>query len=772
MSQIGRPMPRLEAEEKVSGTAEYIHNLVLPGMLHGAIVRAPVPHARITGVDTATALGVAGVHRVVTSADVLTVTAMPRYGPALQDQPVLAIDEVRHVGDPVAVVLADTMPAAQEAADLVIAGYAELPAVFDEVAATADDAPLVHERVEASALFADLKGLGDREHTNVSLWYKLRRGQVEDGLAGADHVFEHTFHTPATAHVPMEPMVSVAEPGPRGSVIVHSATQNPSEVRTELARLLGLPENKVRVRTAFLGGGFGGKLYPRLEPMAAVCALLTRRPVRIALSMDESFVALTRHASTSKLKTGVRRDGTIVARQCETWWNTGAYADIGPRITQKTGSTAAGPYDIPAVRIDSYNVYTHLPPAGAFRGFGVPQVTWAYESQADIIARALGIDPIEFRRRNLLRNTQQHATGTEIRSAGTAEVLDALHRAMRWDQPFHRGDGPVRRGRGIALGIKAVITPSTSGAIVTVHPDGSCSVGCGIVDMGQGSATAFAQLCAEVLGLRAEDVVVLQPDTDTTPYDMGTLGSRSTFHMGHAVHAAAASARSQLLGVAAKVLSADPAELTVRDAVVTNQMDGRSLSFADIMASEFGMRAGNIIGTGTYTPDYIKPDSETGQSPNITAFWMVGGAGAEVSVDTRSGALTVQRLVVAADAGRAINPAIVRTQLSGAAIMQLGMTVSEELRYSGGQPLNTGLAQYRVPGFMDVPDIEPVIVEVPQENAPFGVKGVGESGTFAVSPAVANAVDDAVGVRVYDLPLTGEKIWAALRARAGQEAGR
>lgn len=740
-------------------------------MLHGAIVRSAVPHARITDVDATAALGVAGVHRVVTSADVLTVTAVPRYGPAFWDQPVLAIDEVRHVGDPVAVVLADAMPAAQDAADLVTVGYAELPAVFDEVAATADDAPLVHERVEASALFADLKGLGDREHTNVSLWYKLRRGQVEDGLAGADYVFEHTFHTPATAHVPMEPMVSVAEPGPRGSVIVHSATQNPSEVRTELARLLGLPENKVRVRTAFLGGGFGGKLYPRLEPMAAACALLTRRPVRIALTMDESFVALTRHASTSKLKTGVRQDGTIVARQCETWWNTGAYADIGPRITQKTGSTAAGPYNIPAVRIDSYNVYTHLPPAGAFRGFGVPQVTWAYESQADIIARALGIDPIEFRRRNLLRNAQLHATGTEIRNAGTAEVLDALHRAMRWDQPFDRGDGPVRRGRGIALGIKAVITPSTSGAIVTVHPDGSCSVGCGIVDMGQGSATAFAQLCAEVLGLRAEDVVVLQPDTDTTPYDMGTLGSRSTFHMGHAVHSAAASARSQLLGVAAKVLSADPAELTVRDAVVTNEMDGRSLSFADIMASEFGMRAGNIIGTGTYTADYIKPDSETGQSPAITAFWMVGGAGAEVSVDTRSGALTVERLVVAADAGRAINPEVVRTQLSGAAIMQLGMTVSEELRYSGGQPLSTGLAQYRVPGFMDVPDIEPVIVEVPQENAPFGVKGVGESGTFAVSPAVANAVDDAVGVRVYDLPLTGEKIWAALRACAGQEAG-
>ncbi|MGH3425136.1 MAG: xanthine dehydrogenase family protein molybdopterin-binding subunit, partial [Nocardioidaceae bacterium] len=409
--QIGRSMPRLESEAKVTGTAEYIHNLAIPGMLYGRVVRSVLPHATIVGIDFSSALDVPGVRHVVTAEDVRKVTAEDYYGPAFWDQPVLAIDKVCHVGEAVAVVLADTPRAAISGAEHVDIEYEELPAVFDEVEAAGPDAPVVHDRIRASALFADLKQLGDRENTNISLHYKLRRGDVEAGLAAADRVFEHTFKTPATVHAPMEPLVSVAETGPNEAITVHSATQNPSEVRSELSRLFGVTENKVRIRTAFLGGGFGGKLYPRLEPIAAACARIAGRPVRIALTMDEDFTNLTRHASTSRLRTGVMLDGTIVARQCETWWNGGAYADIGPRVTQKTGMTAAGPYDIENVSIDSYNVYTNLPPAGAFRGFGVPQVSWAYESQTDIIARELGIDPLEFRRRNLLRNHRPHATG-------------------------------------------------------------------------------------------------------------------------------------------------------------------------------------------------------------------------------------------------------------------------------------------------------------------------------------------------------------------------
>lgn len=770
--QIGRSLPRLESEAKVAGTAEYIHNLELPGMLYGKIVHSLHPHARVRGIEVLAALEVEGVRRVVTAEDVRTVTAEDYYGPAFWDQPVLAIGKVRHVGEAVAVVLADTQHAADEAADLVDVDYEELPAVYDEVEAAEEGAPLVHESIRPSGLFTDLQALGEREGTNVNFHYKLVRGDVEAGFAAADRVFEHTFKTPATTHAPMEPLVSVAEVGDRGNLVVHSASQNPSQVRTELSRLFGITENKVRVRTAFLGGGFGAKLYPRVEPIAAVCTRLTGHPVRIALSMEEQFVNLTRHATTFRMRTGVTADGTIIARACDIWWNSGAYADIGPRVTQKTGMTAAGPYDIENVGINSYNVYTNLPPAGAMRGFGVPQVVWAYESQSDIIAAELGMDPLEFRRRNLLRNHRPHASGTIMRDAGTEEVLEELRRELRWDEPFDRGDGSRRRGRGLAIGIKAVITPSTSVAIVNLHGDGSCGVYCGTTDMGQGSNTAFAQVAAEVLGLRAEDVSVLHPDTQTTPYDMGTLGSRSLYHMGHAIRSAALEVRRQVLEIAAKLQQADVDELDLHEGHVVSHRGERRLPLSEVLIGRFGMRAGNIIGAGDFTPRYEKPDAETGQSDHIAAFWMVGGVGAEVTVDPETGALTVDRLVSVGDVGRAINPAVVRGQLTGAAVMQLGQTLSEELQYEDGQLTNAGLGFYKVPGVLDVPpDLAAVVVEFPMEGAPFGAKGVGETGTFAVSPAVASAVYDAVGARVLELPLTAERIWRAARETAEAKGG-
>jgi CO/xanthine dehydrogenase Mo-binding subunit len=763
--QIGRSVPRLEGEAKVTGTAEYIHDLELPGMLYGRIVHSLQPHARIRGIDTSAALEVEGVHRVVTAEDVRTVTVEDHYGPAFWDQPVLAAGKVRHVGEAVAVVLADSQDTADEAADLVDVAYEELPAVFDEVEAARDDAPLVHDRIVPSGLFTDLRSLGEREGTNVGLHYQLRRGDVGAGFAAADRVVENTFKTSATTHAPMEPLVSVAELGDRGNLIVHSASQNPSQVRTELSRLFGITENKLRVRTAFLGGGFGAKLYPRVEPIAAVCARLTGRGVRIALRMEEQFVNLTRHATTTRLRTGVTRDGRIVARACDIWWNTGAYADIGPRVTQKTGMTAAGPYDIENVSINSYCVYTNLPPAGALRGFGVPQVVWAYESQADIIAAELGMDPLEFRRRNLLRNHRPHASGTVMRGVAADEVLDELGREMRWDEPFDHGEGASRRGRGLAIGLKAVITPSTSVAIVNLHGDGSCGVHCGTTDMGQGANTALAQVAAEVLGLRTEDVSVLHPDTQSTPYDMGTLGSRSLYHMGHAIRSAAMEVRRQVLQTAARLLGTDAGELDLHDNHVVSR-DGRRLPLPEVLIGRFGMRAGNIIGTGEFTSRYDKPDHDTGQSEHIAAYWMIGGTGAEVTVDRETGALTVDRLVSVGDVGTAVNPAIVRGQLTGAAVMQLGQTLSEELQFDEGQLTNAGLGLYKVPGILDVPAaLEPVMVEFPLEGAPFGAKGVGETGTFAVSPAVANAVHDAVGVRVLRLPLTAERIWRAIRER-------
>lgn len=764
INQVGRSVPRLEGEAKVTGTVEYIHNFGLEGMLQGKIVRSVVPHARIVSIDTAAAEEVPGVHRVITAADVRTVTAVDTVGPAFHDQPVLAIDKVRFVGEPVACVVADDARTAAHAADLVVVDYDRLPAVFDEMAACEPDAPLVHDQVNASTMFADLKSLSDRRDTNVALDYTLRRGDADAALAGAAHVFEHRFHSPASVHAAMEPFVSVGEVGDNGLIIVHSATQNASIIQIELARLFGVPENRIRVRTAFLGGGFGAKLYPKLEPLVAVCAKLLHRPVRIALTMDEQFVTLTRHATTVTLRTGVDDDGRIVARKCDVTWNTGAYADIGPRVTQKSGFTAAGPYDIENVSIDSRCVYTNLPPAGAMRGFGIPQVAWAYECQADLIARGLGIDPLDFRERNVLRNGRPHATGTVVQGAGTEEVLAELRDAMDWDTPLADSDGPVRRGRGVAFGMKAVITPSTSVAQVNLSGDGSCSVYCSTTDMGQASATAYAQIVGDVLGLAAEDVAVVHPDTLFTPYDMGTLGSRSLYHMGNALTQAAGEVREQLLDAASGQTGVAADQLRLESGAVVDP-DGNRRTFREVMVGRFGMQAGNLIGRGDFTPPYTKPDPDTGQSEDVTAFWMVGGCGVEVSVDTETGHLTVDRLVVVGDAGRAINPDVVRAQFVGAAIMQLGIARSEELRYEDGQITNTGLAYYKVPGVLDVPrKLESRVVEVPMGgDAPFGAKGVGETGSFAVAPAIANAIHDAVGVRLMAGPMTDDRIWEALQ---------
>src|SRR4051812_20600445 len=451
-SQIGRSVPRLESWLKVTGRAEYVHNLRLPGMLYGKIFRSTVAHGRIKRIDTSAARAMAGVHSVVTAAEVKTVVPDPYYGPAFHDQPVLALDKVRYVGEPVAVVLASDPHVAEEAVHLITAEYDELPAVYDEVEAVSSRA-IVHDALRPAGTFPDLKHLKGVKNTNVALDFRLRRGDSAKAMARAERVFEHRFRTQQVMHTPLEPLVSVAE-CTEDALTIHTASQSPSFVRIEIARLLGWPENRVRVRVPFLGGGFGAKLYIKLEALVAVLSLRVKRPVKISLTMEEQFFTITKHASTFRIKSGVTKDGRIVARDCEVWWNGGAYADIGPRVTQKSGFTAAGPYDIEDVRIDSYALYTNLPPAGALRGFGIPQLVWAYESHTDILARELGIDPIEFRRRNLLREGRPQATGTRMKDAGLEKVLDRLAVLMNWEEPFERGGGALRRGRGIALGFK------------------------------------------------------------------------------------------------------------------------------------------------------------------------------------------------------------------------------------------------------------------------------------------------------------------------------
>jgi CO/xanthine dehydrogenase Mo-binding subunit len=744
--EVGRSLPRLEANAKVTGRVEYVHAMRLPGMRIAKLVRSTVAHGRIKAINLDEALKVPGVERIVTSADIVKIIPHPYYGPAFHDQPILAMDKVRYVGEPVAAVLARDPHVAEQAARLVAIEYEELPAVFDEVEARTSKV-VVHEELKPAGTFPDLKHLHGVRDTNVALDFQLRRGNPDRAFTEAAHVFEHTFKTQQVLHVPLEPYVSIAETDGK-RMTIHTASQSPSFVRLEIARLLGWAENRVRVRVPFLGGGFGGKLYIKLEALVAALSLLTNWPVKISLTMEEQFYTLTKHASTFRIKSAVDKSGKVTARECEVWWNGGAYADIGPRITQKSGFTAPGPYDIDTIKIDSYALYTNLPPAGALRGFGIPQLVWAYESHTDLIARALGRDPVEFRRRNILRDGRPQATGTVVKDMGADACLDRAAQLIGWDAPFDRGRGTIRRGRGIAVGFKASISPTTSVAVVQVAADGSCTLLCGTVDMGQGSDTAMAQLVAEILNIPTEAVNVVHSDTDVTPYDMATLGSRSTFHMGLAVTRAAQDAKAKLEALAAEV----------------GLPPGSNVPIRELFERKYKMQAGTIVGTGDFIPSYAPPNHETGQSENVTPFWMVGATAVEIAIDTETGHMSIERMINVADVGRSINPKMVETQLSGAAIMQLGFTTTEKMEFEAGQVTNASFADYKIPGILDLPEsMTSVVVDANQHNGPFGAKGVGESGTFAVSPAIANAIEDAVGVRITSLPITPEKIFRAIR---------
>jgi len=750
--QVGRRVDRLESRAKVTGTADYTHNVVLPRMLHARIVRSTHAHARILSIATQAAEAMPGVFKVVTARDVLKVIPDPHYGPAFHDQTILAIEKVRHIGEPVAVVLAADVHVAEAAAGLVNVEYEVLPAVFDEVEAAHSTKVLVHEALKPAGTFPDLKHLAGRKATNVALDYRLRHGDVEQAFASAAHVFDHTFRTQQVMHVPLEPMISIAEPQDRG-IVIHTASQSPSFVRIEIARLLGWPENQVQVKTRLLGGGFGAKLYIKLEALAVALALIARRPVRVALTMEEQFYTITKHATTFRIRSAVDASGRITGRHCEVYWNGGAYADIGPRVTQKSGFTAGGPYDIPNLNIDSYQVYTNLPPAGAFRGFGITQMVWGYESQADLIARELGMDPVAFRRLNLLENGRPHGTGTVMKDAALGLVLERVATRMEWRKPIDRGAGTIRRGRGIGLGFKAVVAPTTSVATITLGGDASCTLLISTVDMGQGSDTAMAIVAADVLGIRAEQIRVVHPDTDVTPYDMATLGSRSTFHMGNAVKLAAEDLLAKLRSLAVEV----------------GMPFNGIADAATLLKKKFGMQAGTVIGTASYIPPYKSPDAE-GRSTDITPNWMIGGTGVEVDVDTETGHFRVLRMENVVDCGTPLNPKVVETQISGAAIMQLGLTHLEKMEFDAeGQLRNASFSEYKIPGMLDIPEqfgCEAVASQ--QATGPFGAKGIGESACFGVSSAIAEAIHDAVGVRITSLPITPEAVFRALADKRGE----
>ena len=749
---VGRPVPRVDGLEKVTGRARYVTDLVLPGMAHAKVLRSPYVHARVRRVDVGRAGARPGVFAALSSADLTW--CEPYFGPAFRDRPVLAIDVVRHEGEPVAAVAAVDEATAEEALELIDVDYEPLPSAITLEEALGPGAPLVHTGEPLSGHFADLATLRPQPGTNVCHRFHFERGDAVTMLAGADLVVEDTYRFPPVQHVALEPHAVLAAWDETGTLTLWASTQNPYSVRVELARMFGVPLARIRVIVPHLGGGFGSKTYAKLEPLAAALARAAGRPVRLAASVPEAFQTVRRCAARVTTRVGFRHDGTLVAVECAADYDVGAYADIGPRVVQKGTYTATGPYRVPHVRLDARAVYTNTTPGGAFRGFGVPQLAWALESLFDVAAGRLDRDPVDLRRQNFLAHGEEFAPGDTPIDGKLEESLDRAAEAIGWTRA-----GAADRGRGVAAMLKASLAPSVSEAIVRLHTDGSVSVLASAVEMGQGTRTVLAQIAAEVLSLPLARVTVVQPDTAVTPYDQTTSSSRSTAMTGRAVQLAAEDVRDQLLRVVAEALGVAARDLALEDGAVV--APARRLTYTEVLVLRFGMSGGELIGRGV-----IAPGRTAAPLGGSTPFWEMAVGAAEVSVDEETGAVRVERYVSVADVGRAINPLLLEGQDEGGVVQGLGHTLLEEMLYQDGHLLNGTLLVYRVPRADDAPpELECHFVENADGSGPFGAKGAGEGSLIPVSPAVANALARLTGVRLRDLPLTPERVWRALRAR-------
>ena len=738
--------------EKVTGRACYIGDMEAPGMAHARVLRSPYAHARIVSVDVSRARALPGVLAVVAGRDLTWCD--PFYGPALRDRPILAVDVTRHQGEPVVAVAAVDETTAAEAIELVDVVYEEIPAVMTIEEALAAGAPLVHTADPMAGHFSDIATFRGQPGTNICHQFEFARGDATAALAAADVTVEDTYTFPRVQHYSMEPHGVIAQWEDDAHLTVWATTQNPFSVRAELAAIFRLPASGIRIAVPLLGGGFGGKTYAKLEPIAAVLARVARRPVRLLISVEDAFHTVRRCSSRVRVQLGLRRDGTLVAARCEADFDVGAYADIAPRVVQKGTYTATGPYRVPNVWLHSNAVYTNTTPGGAFRGFGVPQIAWAVESLMDVAAERLDRDPVELRGQNLLAHGEEFAPGETPVDGKFEESLHRLAESIRWTQAVVAG-----RARGVAAMMKASVAPSVSEAIVRLHADASVTVLVSTVEMGQGARTVMAQVAAEVLAVPLGRVTVLAPDTSITPYDQTTSSSRSTTMAGRAVQEAAEDVVQQLFAIARRRLGAPRRGLRVEEATVVG--GGMRIPYAELIDQHFGMRGGELIGRGVVAPG--RTGSPLGGS---TPFWETAMGAAEISLDEETGAISVEAYASVADVGRCINPQQCEAQDEGAVMQGLGHTLLEEMIYENGQLLNANLVGYRVPRAEDLPvELETRFVENGDGPGPFGAKGAGEGSLVPVSPAIGNALARLTGVRMRELPLTPERVWRALRER-------
>lgn len=772
MKYVGESFKRVDGVKKATGTLKYVDDLKPTRFLHASVKRSPHAHARILNINVKEAKKLKGVKAVITGREFSGAKCCKRVGLYLEDKTFLAVEKVIYVGEAVAAVAAETKEIADEAVKLIEVEYEILPKVINARKALDKDAPLVHPNL-ANYKYAPI--FFPEPNTNISNHFKLRKGDVEKGFEESDLIVENEFFVPHIQHAPIENHSAIAQIDADGALTVWASCQSPYAVRQALSVAFDIPLNKLRVISPAIGGGFGSKAGTTLEGIIIPLAMRTNgRAVKLTYSREDEFVSsFVRQALFAKMKTGVRKDGKILAMKNEFIWDGGAFTEYGVNIVKAGGYASTGPYEVGNVWTDSICAYTNHPVGGPYRGFGMSEIQFGIEQNLDIIADKLGIDKIEIRRTNALKAGSYTSMGEKLDMCGLIDCLDVVVNEMDFNKKEKSSSPNKARGKGLACVFKAPSMPTNvaSSAIIKLNEDGTAHLLVTAQDMGQGSDTVLTQIAAEVLSIHPDKITIKTGDTDHTPYEWQTVASRTTYCAGNSVKSACEDVKKQLLELAQIKMGMYKRDLELRDGYVVSKIyPDKKLPISELalgLTLEDGSGIhGPIIGRGVFIPPNIRNvDKETGLGEKPVVFWTFGSQGVEIEVDIETGQIRVLEVVSCFDVGKVVNPQLIEGQVEGGIVQGIGSALFEELIIEGGEVKNKSFVDYKIPTADDMPKMTIRFVENPEETGPFGARAIAEVCMVAAAPAIANALYDAVGIRINTMPLTAERVLKAIKEK-------
>ncbi|MCX5785338.1 MAG: xanthine dehydrogenase family protein molybdopterin-binding subunit [Elusimicrobia bacterium] len=774
---VGQSVLRVDGWEKVKGAAKYTDDLEFgPGLLYAAVVESPFAHARIKSINTAKAEKLHGVVKVVTGENF-----KHKFGLYMTDRYVFATDTVRFVGEQVAAVVATDAKIALRGAALVEVKYEELTPVLDPVKALEKNSPLVHPDLEN---YRHVPWFFPKPKTNIAHWRKTRKGDLAKGFKEADLVMEDTYYVPRYAHCAIEPHCVIGLYDESGRLTMWTSSQSPFTQRNVFVQALeplGISHKDVRVISTYIGGGFGGKAGVSMEIMGAALAMSVQgRPVKVLWNRAQEFYnTYQRQGVTAKIKIGVKKDGRITALDYEMYWDAGAYVEYGANVVNAAGLSASGPYKVDNLKIDSMCIYTNLPPGGPYRGFGYSEFLFGLESHITRVANKIGMDPVAFRKKNAIKEGDTLPYGAHMNPNGIKEAIEKVEKEIKWGVKEKSKDPKKAIGKALVCFWKSPAMPpnAASSAFLKFNEDGSINILVSGMELGQGLLTVMAQIASEVLSVPVTKIRVETPDTDRNPYEWQTVGSHVTWGCGNAVKRAALDAREKIFDLVQRVRCLDKSTLYLKNEMVRCrtkpdfELRLRDFVIDGIQAEDHTFKGGPIMGTGMFMPEFSSAigDPETGQGGHPNVHYTTGSAGIILEVDKETGKMKIKKAVLAVDCGKAINPDLVKGQIVGGLLQGFATVLYEDMRFNEkGRLLNPNFSDYKIPTAMDMPEeVVPIIIEVAQPDGPYGARGVGEHTMIPAAPLIANAVEDALGVRIKSMPVTKEKVALEVKRSKG-----